>query len=221
MILRASPMHDVGKIGIPDSILQKPGKLTLEERAVMEQHTLIGARILGNSSSPLLQAGETIALSHHEKWDGSGYPNGLSGEAIPLYGRNLRGGRCLRRTYQQAALQRGLSNGAGPRDLRQGRGVHFDPRILDVFFARFDEVLAIMRRSRTNSSLRCRLPPEPARPGSPHHEHRTVGVVQHMLAHASEQKRLPFAQAPRAHHDEVRSSSHATRTICSAAWPHS
>ena len=86
-VRKASPMHDVGKIGIPDGLLLKPGKFTPEERCQMEQHTWIGARILGGSTSELLQIGECIALTHHEKWDGSGYPRGLSGEAIPLYGR--------------------------------------------------------------------------------------------------------------------------------------
>jgi putative two-component system response regulator len=83
----ASPMHDIGKIGIPDNILQKPGKLNAEEWELMKQHTVIGARMFQNSSSPLSQAVSEIALTHHEKFDGSGYPRGDKGEAIPIFGR--------------------------------------------------------------------------------------------------------------------------------------
>ncbi|OIO38672.1 MAG: hypothetical protein COT00_01290 [Candidatus Omnitrophica bacterium CG07_land_8_20_14_0_80_50_8] len=87
-ILRyASPMHDIGKIGIPDRILQKPGKLTPEEWEIMKQHTVIGARMFLNSRSPLLGAAGQIAQTHHEKFDGTGYPNAMRGEAIPIYGR--------------------------------------------------------------------------------------------------------------------------------------
>jgi putative two-component system response regulator len=83
----ASPMHDIGKIGIPDHILLKPGRFTPDEREVMNGHTVLGAKILGNSKSPYLNMGADIALSHHERWDGGGYPNGTRGEAIPLSAR--------------------------------------------------------------------------------------------------------------------------------------
>ena len=86
----ASPMHDVGKIGIPDKILLKPGRLTAEERIVMEQHAAFGAKILGNSRSPYVQIGAEVALNHHERWDGGGYPNGIRGEAIPLTARIMQ-----------------------------------------------------------------------------------------------------------------------------------
>ena len=146
IIRRASPMHDVGKIGIPDAILNKPGRLTPEERAVMEQHTIIGARILGGSASELLQAGEVVALSHHEKWDGSGYPNRLSGHAIPLYGRI-----CAVADVFDALLSKRAYKDAYPMDqvyamLQQGRGSHFDPQVLDVFLAHTEEVLAIQQQ---------------------------------------------------------------------------
>src|SRR5690606_37208914 len=81
-LLHAAPMHDIGKIGIPDAILSKPGRLTEDEMAIMRQHTVIGARIIGEHRSGLLRLAATIALSHHEKWDGSGYPHGLSGNDI-------------------------------------------------------------------------------------------------------------------------------------------
>ena len=87
LIRKAAPLHDVGKIGIPDSILLKEGRLTPEERALMETHTAIGARILSGSRYPLLQLAEEIALSHHERWDGGGYPGGVAGESIPMSGR--------------------------------------------------------------------------------------------------------------------------------------
>jgi putative two-component system response regulator len=87
LLLHAAPMHDVGKLGIPDNILLKPGPLTDEERAIMNTHTTIGAQILTGSTSPVIQMGERVALAHHEKWDGTGYPNGLAGEEIPLEAR--------------------------------------------------------------------------------------------------------------------------------------
>jgi len=87
LVRHAAPLHDIGKIGIADSILLKPGRLRPDELAVMQTHTLIGSQILAGSHSRLLQAGETIARTHHERWDGRGYPLGLAGEDIPLYGR--------------------------------------------------------------------------------------------------------------------------------------
>lgn len=87
LLRRAAALHDVGKIGIPDTILMKPGKLTSEEFEVVKQHTVIGSRILGGSENPLLQAAEVIARSHHENWDGTGYPFGLHEDEIPLFGR--------------------------------------------------------------------------------------------------------------------------------------
>ena len=84
---RAAPLHDIGKIAIPDSILLKPDKLSAEEREIIKSHTLIGARILAGSQSELLRVASEIALTHHERWDGNGYPNGLAGAAIPLVGR--------------------------------------------------------------------------------------------------------------------------------------
>jgi putative two-component system response regulator len=87
LLRRAAALHDIGKIGIPDALLRKPGALTESEMRVMRTHTSIGARILGGSQVPLLQLAETVAMSHHEKWDGTGYPRGLSGDGIPMVGR--------------------------------------------------------------------------------------------------------------------------------------
>lgn len=143
LIKLAAPMHDVGKIGIPDSILLKNGKLTPEEYEVMKQHPLIGARILSGSHSQLLRMAEQIAATHHEKWDGSGYPLGLAGNAIPLAGRivalaDVFDALTSPRVYKDAwsidesvAYVRGLS------------GSHFDPRVVDAFMACLDELLEI------------------------------------------------------------------------------
>ncbi|MBK5231127.1 MAG: HD domain-containing protein, partial [Thermoleophilia bacterium] len=139
----ASPLHDVGKIAIPDRVMLKPGALTSEERATMQEHAAIGSRILAGSESPLLDLAARIALTHHEKWDGSGYPNGLAGEEIPIEGRiaaiaDVFDALTSDRVYRPAmSLDRAFAI------LAEGRGTHFDPTILDVFFASIDDVLAI------------------------------------------------------------------------------
>lgn len=107
LLLNASPMHDVGKISIPDAVLLKTGKLTAEEWRIMTEHTTIGARLLDGHDSTLMRLARDIALTHHEKWNGKGYPAGLKGEQIPLEGRNRR---CVRLPDLKAALQRPLSD---------------------------------------------------------------------------------------------------------------
>lgn len=146
IIRYTSPMHDVGKIGIPDAILGKPGKLTELEWQIMKQHTTIGARILGGSASALLQASEQIALSHHEKWDGSGYPNGLAGEAIPLHGRICAVADAFDAMTSKRPYKEALPNMAAYEMLRSGRGAQFDPRIVDLFFEHLGEVVAAQAR---------------------------------------------------------------------------
>lgn len=146
LLLLASPLHDIGKIGTPDNILLKPGKLTVEEFEIMKQHTVIGGRILSNSQSPILRMGAQIALSHHEKFDGSGYPHGLKGRDIPLYGRivavaDVFDALTSERPYKKAwEVERACAL------LRDGSGAHFDPECIAAFFAVFDEVLAIKAR---------------------------------------------------------------------------
>lgn len=145
-ILHASPMHDVGKIGVPDAILLKPGALTPEEREIVNHHTIMGARILGGSVSELLQVGEVIALSHHERWDGAGYPNGLAGDTIPLYGRICAVADVFDALTSKRPYKEPFTNEKTYEILREGRGTHFDPQILDLFFVHLPEVCAIQKR---------------------------------------------------------------------------
>lgn len=146
MLLEAAPMHDVGKVGTPDAILLKPGKLTAEEFEVMKCHATIGWEILKDSSSPILAMAAEIALTHHEKYDGSGYPNGLAGDAIAQCGRivavaDVFDALTSVRPYKPAwELERALDL------LRQNSGTHFDPACVDAFLSRIDEVHAIRER---------------------------------------------------------------------------
>jgi len=141
ILQQASAMHDVGKIGIPDRILLKPGRLEDSERELMQTHTTIGAGILSGSTSPLLQTAEEIALTHHERWDGTGYPRGLKGEQIPLAGRicaivDVFDALMSARTYKEA-----WTLDAALEELRKGRGTHFDPELLDTFVGLAPDVL--------------------------------------------------------------------------------
>jgi putative two-component system response regulator len=146
IVRHASLMHDVGKLGTPDSILLKNGPLTPDERAVMQQHTLIGARILQGAASELLQAGETIVLTHHEKWDGSGYPKGLAGDAIPLYGRICAVADVFDALISKRPYKEAFPNERAYEMMQAGRGRHFDPSILELFFEHLDEITAIQDR---------------------------------------------------------------------------
>lgn len=143
LILNASPMHDIGKVGIPDHILLKPGRLDDAEMTIMRTHAEIGADILKGSVSPLLQAAATIAISHHEKYDGSGYPKGLKGDQIPLYGRitsvaDVFDALTSARPYKPAwELDRAVAF------LREGSGSHFDPDCVDAFFKDWAAVMHI------------------------------------------------------------------------------
>lgn len=145
-LLAAAPMHDIGKIGTPDHILLKPGRLDENELVIMRQHPRIGHHILCGSSSPTIQLAATIALTHHEKFDGSGYPDGLAGEAIPLVGRivavaDVFDALTSARPYKRAwELERAFTF------LRNGRDNHFDPRCVDAFLAQIPAVLAIRER---------------------------------------------------------------------------
>lgn len=145
-LLHASPMHDVGKIGIPDRILQKPGKLTPEEWEVMREHPAIGARIIGQHQTGLLRMAYDIALNHHEKWDGSGYPQGLVGEAIPLMGRivavaDVFDALTTERPYKKAwPINEALAY------IREQSGKHFDPALVEIFLSQLPAILEVKER---------------------------------------------------------------------------
>ncbi len=143
LILRASPMHDIGKIGTPEEILLKPGKLNEDEWIMIKKHPLIGGDILKQSSSELLQAGEIIALSHHEKWDGNGYPHGLAGEDIPLWGRICAVADVFDALTNERPYKPAYSNEESLRILKEGSGKHFDPHLVEIFINSMDEVVGI------------------------------------------------------------------------------
>lgn len=147
-ILYASPMHDVGKIGIPDRILFKPDKLTPEEWDVMKQHTTIGAKIFFGADAALLKSARIIALTHHERWDGTGYPSGLRGESIPLMSRivslaDVFDGLTSARHYKPA-----FSNEKSLAIIREGDGTQFDPQVLEAFMNILPEILEIKQEFR-------------------------------------------------------------------------
>lgn len=142
-IFYATPMHDVGKIGIPDNILLNPAKLSDEEFELMKNHTNIGANILANSRAEILQVAQQIAISHHEKWNGKGYPMGLTNNSIPLAGRIVS----LPDTFDALTSRRPYKN-PYPVEIacdiiKKERGENFDPGIVDVFMDNIDEILKI------------------------------------------------------------------------------
>lgn len=146
LIKHASPMHDVGKIAVSDAILLKPGKLDEQEWIAMRAHTTAGGHILSESPSELLQAGKIIALSHHEKWDGSGYPKGLAGEDIPTWGRICAIADVFDALTSDRPYKKAFSNERSLQIMKEGQGKHFDPELLDLFIGRFDEVVAIQKQ---------------------------------------------------------------------------
>lgn len=152
IIRLASPMHDIGKIGIPDSVLGHTGRFDDEQRRIMNQHTEIGWDILHGSTSPLIETAAVIARSHHEWWDGSGHPDGLRHEQIPIEGRivaiaDVFDALTSARRYKPAfSLERAAAM------MSDERGTHFDPTLLDLFFADLDE-LADIRERYTDASL--------------------------------------------------------------------
>jgi putative two-component system response regulator len=146
MLLYATPMHDIGKIGIPDRILLKPGKLDAEEWKIMKQHTLIGAQILAVEAIGFLGMARTIALSHHEKWDGSGYPYGLKGEKIPLSGRIAAAADVFDALSSDRPYKRASTLEESERIIAEGRGSHFDPRVVDAFLVVKEQIFSIKRR---------------------------------------------------------------------------
>ena len=144
ILLHAAPMHDIGKIGIADSIMLKPGKLTEEEFALMKHHPEIGAEIIGDcGDSLLLNVAKSVSLTHHEKWDGSGYPRGLSGEDIPIEGRicaiaDVFDALTSKRPYKEAwSIEKTVDF------LKEQKGKHFEPKLVDLLIENLPQILEI------------------------------------------------------------------------------
>jgi putative two-component system response regulator len=145
-ILLAAPMHDVGKIGIPDHILQKPGKLTPDEWEIMKKHTIFGGKILEGSHVGYIRFAKVIALTHHEKWDGSGYPLGLKGDKIPLVGRIMAMADVFDALTSKRPYKKAFSVEKSFEIIKQGRENHFDPDIVDAFFSITDQILDVKEK---------------------------------------------------------------------------
>lgn len=145
-ILNAAPMHDIGKVGTPDHILLKPGRLNPEEMEVMRQHALIGYNILKSSEAKMLQLAAEIAYSHHERFDGTGYPNGLKGEAIPLAGRIVAVADVFDALTNVRPYKQAWTLDAARHFLLENSGTHFDPLCVDALMRRWPAVLEIRER---------------------------------------------------------------------------
>lgn len=146
MLLIASPMHDIGKIATPDYILLKPGKLTPEEFTIIQAHTRVGFQMLDGHPSELMQLAARIALSHHEKWDGSGYPNGLRGTAIPVEGRIVALADVFDALTSERPYKKAWSVERAVEHIRAQAGKHFDPDYAHLFIDRIDDILRIKSR---------------------------------------------------------------------------
>jgi putative two-component system response regulator len=139
-------MHDIGKIGIPDDILLKPGRLDAQEWATMQRHAAIGAEILSGHDSELLGTARLIALTHHEKWDGSGYPNHLKGEHIPLVGRIVATCDVFDALVSERPYKKAWSVDDALEEIRRLAGSHLDPRMVGLFLQHLPQVLQIRQR---------------------------------------------------------------------------
>lgn len=146
LLLESSPMHDIGKVGTPDHILLKPGRLTPEEFEIMKQHATIGYEILRDSLSPLLQCAAVVARAHHEKFDGSGYPQGLAGEDIPLHGRIVAVADVFDALTSERPYKKAWTLDAAVDFLKSNAGSHFDPMCVEAFLGAWPEVLEIRAR---------------------------------------------------------------------------
>lgn len=142
----SSPLHDIGKIGIPDSILHKRGPLTSEEFETMKRHTILGYELLKDARSSYLVEGASIALTHHEKWDGTGYPNGLAGAAIPLSGRIVSVVDVFDALISERPYKEAWSPDRARELIATERGKHFDPELVDLFLSHYSEFLALLER---------------------------------------------------------------------------
>lgn len=146
LIQYASPMHDIGKLGIPDAVLLKDGKLTPDERKIIEEHTVIGEKILSGSESPMLELSCTIAVTHHEKYDGTGYPKGLKHDEIPIAGRIVAIVDVFDALYSKRCYKPAFELDKVFEIIESEKGKHFDPECVDVFFKSKDEILNIANK---------------------------------------------------------------------------
>jgi len=146
LIHQASPMHDIGKIGIPDAILLKQGKLSDSEFSIMKQHPQMGAKILEGEDYPLANTARDIALYHHEKWNGSGYPHGLKGDEIPLSARIVAVADVFDALTSSRPYKEAWSIASAIEFIDTQRGEHFDPDVVDAFHAGFEEILKLKTR---------------------------------------------------------------------------
>jgi len=150
----AAPMHDIGKIGIPDAILLKPGKLTAAETVIMQSHTLIGAKMLAGSCSPVLRLGHDIALCHHERWDGAGYPNGLVGREIPEAARIVAIVEVHDALIHDRSYRPAFSNVDALALMRTARRSQFDPQLLDLFLSILPEANVVAAAMEASNDCR-------------------------------------------------------------------
>ncbi len=146
LLLNASPMHDIGKIGMPDNILLKPGKFEPEEWEIMKTHAQIGADILSGDDSPMMMMAREIALSHHEKWDGSGYPNGHKGENIPLVGRIAALADVFDALTSVRPYKKAWSVDEAIDYIKDHSGKQFDPKMVEYFMQNIDEIVSIKEK---------------------------------------------------------------------------
>lgn len=152
LIEMAAPMHDIGKIGIPDNILLKPGKLTHEEFSIMKTHTSIGYHILKNSNSKYISLGAEIALSHHERYDGSGYPHGLQGKAIPLDARIVAVADVFDALTSERPYKKAWTGQDALEYLHDNKGSHFDPECIAAFEMQFSKISLIQQQLKDSPS---------------------------------------------------------------------
>ena len=148
--LLAAPMHDIGKVATPDGILLKPGPLTVDEFEIMKRHTIAGYEILKDSASEMLQLAAEIALTHHERFDGKGYPRGLNGTKIPLGGRLCSIADVFDALTSDRPYKEAWTVDAAVQNIDSGRGTQFDPELVDLFHESFDEIADIKRRFGTS-----------------------------------------------------------------------
>ena len=143
LLKQASPMHDIGKIAIPDSVLKKPGRFNNEERKIMDTHAELGYSMIKNSERPLLKAASIVAYEHHEKWNGKGYPRGLKGEEIHIYGRITALADVFDALGSDRVYKRAWDDDRIFNLFREERGEHFDPDLIDKFFENIEEILEV------------------------------------------------------------------------------